>query len=401
MIKEYNILKKLNGHELKKPVPVFDIKDFTNEDLYIEQLLLNLPNNYQPQTIINKRLQDFDSFRVTKEKHVPDTTAFITLGEAKVAAACNITPITAESKAGKTAVVNVIIAGAISKDGNVDGFTGMNVLPNPYCKGVIHIDTEQSEADQQHNQKTSLRRGGEEVTPDYLGSYNIRTLNQKDYREFTNTICKLYSDEFGGLHCIIIDGAADYITSVNDEAEANAIITYFTSLAVEFNCPVILVVHLNENAGKNSDTMPRGHIGRQAVRKGYCQLNITKDGDISTMQALRARKAGVDDTPVICYQYCKTLGYHISVDPGVVAESKQKYKDLSNRIKAEAIANKIFALPNSFTHTEAVSKIANETSKSESTSKRYLKEMVYWEIIKKGDDGNYKLNDKYNSDDLL
>lgn len=382
----------------KKPVPVFDLKDFTNED-YPAKLLLSLPDRYQLPTAQNKRLQDFDSYRITKEKHVPDTTAVITFGEAKIAAPCNITPITAEAKAGKTAFVNVIIAGAISKDGDVNGFTDVNVLPNPYGKAVIHFDTEQSEADQQYNLKTVLRRANLDDTPNYYQSYNIRTLGLNDYQPFTNDICGLCNEEFKGIHLIVIDGAADYITSVNDEAEANAIITYFTTLAVQYNCPVILVVHLNENAGRNSDTMPRGHIGRQAVRKGYCQLNITKDGDIATMQALRARKAGIMDTPLICYRYCKEMGYHVSIDPGEVAASKQNYKDQANRAKAETTANKILPAPTSLIHAKLISQIMMETSKSESTSKRYLNDMIGWGIVKKGEDGNYRLNDKYISND--
>ena len=192
---------------------------------------------------------------------------------------------------------------------------------------------------------------------------------------------------------ILIDGGADYIASVNDETEANAIIAYFTKLAVTYNCPVILVVHLNENAGKNTDTMPRGHIGRQAVRKGYCQLNITKEGDISTVQALRARRAGIADTPLICFQYSREKGYHVSIDAETLEAAKQNNKDLAGRKKAEKIATKIFSGTSSYTYTDSINKIMKETSKSKPTAKRYLEDMQGWGIVTK-EEGFYYLNKK-------
>lgn len=188
-----------------------------------------------------------------------------------------------------------------------------------------------------------------------------------------------------------MDGGADYISSVNDEAESNEFIAYSISLSVKYSCPVMLVIHLNENAGKNGDTMPRGHLGRQAVRKGYCQLNITKESDISTLQVLRARKAGSSETPLIHYQYCKEKGYHISVDPETVMTAKQDQKNMIAKNKAEMIAAKIYAAPASLTHKISISEIMKMTGKTESTAKRYLNDMLGWEFIEKGADGNYRL----------
>lgn len=335
-------------------------------------------------------LADFDTYRITKEKDIPKTIPTITIGGSYVAAPGNITPITAEGKGGKTALKSVLIAGAISMDGNIDGFPDVDVMPNPNGKAVIDFDTEQSQDDQQYNVNTSLRRSGLEATPDYYRAYNIRTLPIQEYKNFVLEVCRLCNEKFKGVHSIFMDGAADFISSVNDEAEANAIIHFFTWLAVEFHCAVILIIHLNENAGKNNDTMPRGHVGRQAVRKGYAQLNITKDGDVSTLQVLRARKAG-NNTPIVCYQYNHNKGYHTSIDAQEIQSAKQSDKELAARKKAEKIAAKIFSPPNSFRQTDAIAEIMKATSKSKSTAKRYLDDLQGWDIVKKGDDGNYRL----------
>ncbi|HMK03690.1 MAG TPA: hypothetical protein VK489_05845 [Ferruginibacter sp.] len=337
------------------------------------------------------QLKDFDSFRVTKEKHITEAKPVITISGAPVAAPGNITPITAEGKGGKTALVSILLAGAISTTGIIDGFPGVSVLPNVNKKAVIGIDTEQSASDQQYNVKTVLSLAGIEITPEYFYSYNIRTLPLTEYRQFTSSACELCNKEHAGIHLIVLDGGADYITSVNDEADANEFIAYAISLSVKYNCPVILVIHLNENAGKNGDTMPRGHLGRQAIRKGYCQLNITKDADISTLQVLRARKAGSSDTGLIHYRYSKEKGYHVSIDAETVISTKQGQKDMAANKKAEAIASKIFCPPASFTHKNSISEIMKITGKTASTAKRYLNDMIGWDFIEKGVDGNYRL----------
>ncbi|HUZ57892.1 MAG TPA: AAA family ATPase [Hanamia sp.] len=385
--KDANEVKRQGKYNnFKRKVTPFKLKDFTGEN---DLKLLDQPVSNEGNSV--KTFDDFEQYRITKEKHVEDPPATITIGGSRVAAPGNTTPITAEGKGGKTAFTCVCIAGAISTTGDIDGFKGLFVKPNPEGKAVIHLDTEQSEADQQFNLKTILKRAAIESTPDYYHSYNIRTIPLKKYEGFVNSICELCNQRYNGIHLIVVDGAADFITSVNDEAEANAIIFYFTTIAVKYNCPVLLVIHLNENAGKNNDTMPRGHVGRQAVRKGYCQLNITKESDVSTLQVLRARKAGCNDAPLICYQYSKEKGYHISVDPETIATEKQTEKDQANFRKIENLANEIFRAPNAWNHKESISKIMKQTSKTESTAKRYLNNMLGWDMICKNDDGFYRI----------
>lgn len=333
-------------------------------------------------------LDDFEIYRVTKEKIISNPPPTALIGDSPVIAPGNITPMTAEAKGGKTAAANVFVAGAICRSNMYEGFPGLNIQPNPNGKAVIGIDTEQSEADQQYNLKTVLRRAGIETTPDYYRSYNTRTLPNNQYQEFTSKICELCSHRFGGIHLIVIDGGADYITSVNDEAEANAIITFFITLAVKYECGVLLVIHLNENAGKNGDTMPRGHIGRQAVRKGYCQLHITKSGDISTLQVLRARKAGLD-TPLICYQYCKDKGYHIAVDAEIAATKTSKSSAIRKGL--EKTCQAILPIGTSLSFTQLVAKLMQATDKSHATTKRYVSDLAGWNTIEKGENGNYRI----------
>jgi hypothetical protein len=109
---------------LKKPLPNFNISDFENNSDEVIQL-----NE-------SGTLEKYDHLRITKEKDIPKPDPIITIAGAKVAVAGNITSISAESKAGKTAVCGVILAGAISKTGIIDGFNDLVVKPNKEGKAV-------------------------------------------------------------------------------------------------------------------------------------------------------------------------------------------------------------------------------------------------------------------------
>jgi hypothetical protein len=335
---------------------------------------------------------DFEKYRITTEQKHYDTPPIIMIGGAKVAAVSNITAVTAEAKAGKTAVTSVFLAGAISETGKIDGFKDVHVVPNKDKKAVIHFDTEQSPADQQYNLKTILKRANLSTTPDHFLSYNIRTISLKDYRIFGTRVCHFAQEKFGGIHLIVVDGAADFINSINDEEEANAIILYFTQMADFYGAPVLLIIHLNENAGKNGDTMPRGHLGRQAVRKGYAQINIIKDKDISIMQTLRARKASSEDTPLVAFKFSQEKGYHVSVDADELKNNKADNRSLLRLIKIQTAAEKILQPPNAYRHDDLRSEIERYRKVKKTQAKEDIGDMVTHRMVTVGEDGYYRLN---------
>ncbi|MBL7739364.1 MAG: AAA family ATPase [Chitinophagaceae bacterium] len=333
-------------------------------------------------------LEDCEPFRITKEKDIPQPEPTITIAGAAIAAPGNITGISAASKAGKTSVAGVILAGAISKTGEVDGFNEIQVLPNPEGRAVIHFDTEQSAADQQHLFNTTLRRAGFDSTPDYYYSYNIRQLTLENYQPVTDSVCKLTSEKHKGTHLIVIDGGADYLASVNDEEKAYSIVQYFIHLSIKYDCPVIIIVHLNPGSDKE-----RGHFGSEVQRKCYGLLSVTKEGDISTLQPKIMRKAGNGEIPLISFAYAKEKGYHQQVD----APNEGDNKALKERTRLKAIADKVFAPPSSYCHKDAISRIMQETNRGQSTAKTMLSNMDGFGYISKGEDGNYRLNiDKVN-----
>lgn len=372
-----NYLNDEVGNEIKKNKnpPVFSSKVFSGEAVQ------EIPNE-EPE--IKFQLSDFDHLRITKEKHVPHPEPTIKIDGAAIAAPCNLLGISAQMKAGKSAIKGVCIAGSLSDTGTADGFPTIVSLP-ANGKAIIDLDTEQSEADHQDNLNVILKRAGLDATPDNLQAYNIRQLSMSDYREFTDTICTLCAEKFGGIHLISIDGGADYIASVNDEEQANEILEYFTHLSIRFNCPVIIIVHLNPNSDKE-----RGHFGSQLQRKCYGLLTVekVKGSDVATLIPKAFRKAGNGDVQPIHFTFDKEKHYHVQID----APDSDSEKAAVMVAKHKAIAKEVFQAQTSYSYTDAVKAIMKHTNRKERTAKEMVKDMAGWEFILKGADGNYRLN---------
>lgn len=328
-------------------------------------------------------LSAFEHLRITAEKDIPQPEPTVKINSAAIASPGNITAIGAAAKAGKTAVVGVLLAGAISKNGLIDGFSEISISPNPEGKAVISLDTEQSEADQQYNVRAVLKRAGISRTPTYFRAYNIRQLKTEEYQATTNAICDLCRSAYKGIHLIVIDGGADFILSVNDESAASSIVQYFTHLAIKYQCAVIVIVHQNPGSEKE-----RGHFGSEIQRKCYGLLTLTREGDVSTLKPKIMRKAGNADIPLIHFKFCKDKGYHVEVE----STDSEEERAVKERKRHKEIAIKVFKPLVALSYTKAVSQIMQETNRGERTAKTMISNMIGWEYINKGDDNNYRIN---------
>ncbi len=332
---------------------------------------------------IEGSLTEYAGFRITAEKEIEAPKPVVSIGNADFACPGNISVISAAAKAGKTAFTNAIIAGALHKgEPNFEPLNELHVVP-AQGKAVIQFDTEQSEFDQQRNVKSVLKRIDEPNTPENYFSYNIRTLAFSEYKTTTEEILRLANKEFGGIHLIVIDGGADFVTSVNEDKECKEIISFFTSLSVKYNCPVIVIIHTNPGSEKE-----RGHFGSELQRKCYGLISITKQGDISTAQAKIMRRATLSETPLISFSYSPIQGYHISVEN---AMSEVFDKDQLKRIKLTEAAKNALPIGTSKKYADLLNAIMAETNKGTRTAKDYVRDLTGWGVIEQGEDGYYRL----------
>lgn len=336
---------------------------------------------------IQNPLSDFEYLRITDTTSIPQPVPRITINKEIISTEGNITTISGASKSGKSAFSGILIAGAISDNGVVNGLEGVLVEPNLHKRAVLHFDTEQSKYKHQINLLAVLRRSGIETCPEYYQSYNIRELDLKQYQETTSKICAAANKQFKGIHLILIDGGADFISDVNDPTQSNALVKYFEDLAIKYSTPIIVVVHTNPGSDKE-----RGHLGSQFQRKSESVLMIKTEGDISYLEPKFLRMAGKGNIPLIQFMYDSNKGYHVGF--GIRSDEKTN-KDLDRVSEIQKICIKAFSGQVSYKYADAINAIMKESNKKIITAKGMFSEMRAHDMIVQGEDKNWRINGKY------
>ncbi len=334
---------------------------------------------------LSEGLNEYEELRITDTTLIPPPVAIISINEEIISTPGNITTISGASKSGKSAFTNILLAGAISKDGILDGLAGIEVLPNIAGHAVLHFDTEQARHKHKSNLKSILSRCNINSCPSYFRSYNLRQRDIDEYLSITSNICSAACDQFGGIHLIVVDGIADYITDVNDTHQSNAIVKSFEELAIKYNTPVIVIVHTNPGSDKE-----RGHLGSQCQRKSESVLIIKTDGDISYIEPKLLRMAGKGNIPLIQFIYDKNKGYHVwhGIKTGMnSAQGAGRIEVIRN------LCSKVFRGQVSYQYNAALTAIMVENGKAITTAKGIFKEMHAHKMIIQGADNYWRLND--------
>jgi archaellum biogenesis ATPase FlaH len=339
-------------------------------------------------------LQNYSKYRISASDQIKPPVPVISISGSSISTEGNITVLCGDAKSGKSALCNVILAGAINTPGNkIDGFTGFDVSENATGKAVLHFDTEQ--AKHQHA-KTLLNgilsRVGLTQEPPFLMTYNIRELDIKDYQSVCEKLFHAANHKYKGIHLAVIDGIADFIGSVNDEAESNKIIHFFEKLAIKYKTPIIVVVHNNPNSEKQ-----RGHLGSQLQRKAESVLAIKRNGNVSHIDPRFLRGAGIADIPMIQFEYDATKGYHVSCGIHVKIDKEEKHLR-----ELEELVEKVFSTT-PIKYKTAAAGLMDLTRLSLRSVKTKIKEMLEMELITKNKDGLYVIMDDLPelSDDIL
>lgn len=350
----------------------------------METKLTPIPDmNLNGEELAESPLLQYECFRITDSTHIPYQEPILKVNGDRVATPEALVTISGQPKSGKSALTGILIAGAITNNGDIDGLPGVEMLLNIEGKAVIHCDTEQDRHTHQYNHKTILKRANFSLTPDHFLSYNIRKLDLSEYQSFVNGICEAANDKFKGIHSIFIDGGADFIKSVNDEIAAFEIVDYFDKLAQQYNTAIFAIVHTNPGSDKE-----RGHLGSQFQRKSSGILSVKKEGDISYLDTKMMRFTG--ETAKIQFKYDKEKGYHVYCNDIADLEGKRAADRLE---KTKKVCESVFSGQRSYSYGNSIDAIMKQTKLKESTAKDYFKDMKAHEMIIQGSDKNWRIND--------
>ena len=304
------------------------------------------------------------------------------LADIGICTAGNLTTISAQAKAGKTAAIGAMIAGVFGNDDR--DFLGFK-SENPNGLAVIHLDTEQSTFDHWKIIDTARRRAGAKI-PGWLRSYCVTGFSSSETRASIPMLLNEAAQKYGGVHSLILDGAADAVADVNSAEESNAFVSELHALAIQYDCPIICVIHLNPG----SDFKTRGHLGSQLERKAETNLKLEKGEDeISVIWADKNRRKSIPKKSGPCFAWSEDEHLHVAVDNP--AEAKADAKNESRRATMLQDAELIFAHGKNLPFRDVVASIEKRFALQRAGARRRLENWRQAGIIERCETGFYSL----------
>lgn len=160
-----------------------------------------------------------------------------------------------------------LLVSAYQQNGNK--YTG-KIKGHRQGKHIVHFDTEQGKF---HCQKVFRRTMimNDVKTDDKYHTYSLRSMGYKSRIDFIEYILKdkLQGKEIG---LVVIDGAADLVSDVNNLEQCNEITQRLMSWTVDYNCHITTIIHSNFGSDK-----PTGHLGSFLEKKAETQIKLEKN----------------------------------------------------------------------------------------------------------------------------
>jgi hypothetical protein len=298
------------------PIPVAEILDYLPDD-----------EPQAPQEAPDAPiLALLDARRVQYDKPPPEPVTIYAVNSQSISTSGNLTCLSGQSKAGKSAALIGMVAAPFAKDTGRD-FLGFMAAPTN-GKAVLVYDTEQSPFDAYTLQCRALKRAGWTQQPPNLQHHYLLDLSISERREAVFAGARRAAGIAPGVYAAFIDGVADLLEDVNDAAEANALVSDLVKLSVEIDAPVIVVLHENP-AAPGGGGKTRGHLGSQLERKAESNLRVIKDSEgISTLFGEKCRRASIPQHSGPRFAWDDEAGMHLSVEPAGIAKAEMaKEKD--------------------------------------------------------------------------
>jgi hypothetical protein len=222
----------------------------------------------------------------------------------------NIQTLISRAKTGKTATIGGVIAAIVASHHDRSGLDTLGFTAPHTREAVVLIDTEQSPYDAFTCHQRALNRAQEPADPEWLHHYAMVGYGVKELRDMLVAALTKAKSDHGGIFMTILDGVADFVQSVNDEAECNDFQTWLRALSITYNCPILCVIHSNEAVQSGDDG--RGHLGKQLTRKAESNLLLKKENGVTTITSEKQRKAPITEEDGVSFQWSDSAGRHVS-----------------------------------------------------------------------------------------
>lgn len=229
-------------------------------------------------------------FYIERSVDYPEPDYLIEIGGVPTMPKGNLVAVSAKWKNGKTFFCDILTA----------IFMGSGHFTN--CRSLqetgraLFFDTEQSDNDTKRVQKTIDEMSPENRHDDYkvacLQSAPIDSGSAEPSR--FDVICRAVSHEKPDL--VVIDGIADLIYNYNDVIESQAIVSRLATMANEYKCCIVVVMHQNKGS---MDKNMKGHLGTMLYQKCSDVFTVEKHNSVFEVKHPISRHRNCGD---ICFK---------------------------------------------------------------------------------------------------
>jgi hypothetical protein len=289
----------------------------------------------------------------------------------------NLTTITSTIKTGKSACIGAMAAAAMPHTDNADllGFESSN----HEAKALLWFDSEQSKDDHWYQVHRALKRAGLQSPPPWFYSYYLTGLGyQRGWNKVLEEVRRAAA-QHGGLHSILLDGVADFVSDVNDSKETSAFVATLQDMAIQHDCAIVGVIHFNPGSEKT-----RGHLGSQMERKAETNLRLDKADGVTVIWSDKQRRAPIPKNTGPCFQWSDEAGMHVSVQNTKASKEELERESLS------ILAEGLFTRQTPMRYADLHKAVKSELEVSDKSAERRIKRMTQLRVIKKSTGGRYE-----------
>lgn len=241
--------------------------------------------------------------------HPPvEPEATIRINHEVVATPGDLICITGGSGTGKSNYAACLFSGALNTLQLEADTLGLQVRPDTGHQALLYFDTEQSEYQSFCNLSRLLLRVQLTSHPGYLTMVNLCKTDRRERLNLIETYLRVNNQQHKGIHLVVIDGLADLISSVNEEAEAIQLVERLHMLAQDYGTVIAGVVHTASLQDK-----VRGHLGSELTRKSSAVIGIEKDKnrERSFIKVLKLRAGNASQAGLAAFHWSRERGYHV------------------------------------------------------------------------------------------
>lgn len=248
-----------------------------------------------------------------KKVNRPPTILSIRQGtrEIKLCTLGNLSVVSGKAKSRKTFLTTMLTAAAISGGYIAESIRG--TLPEGK-RGILYLDTEQSEYDAQAAVKRALVLSGVEQDPLFKPAM-IQDYTTEQRKE----LLEHYIHTTPELGLIVLDGVRDFVNSINDEVECKKFVDWLMMLRTKHYLHIICVIHENKVGGQI-----RGVLGTELQNKAETVISVEKvEGDNVSIVSARDTR-GMPFEPFAVYYNEETKLPDIDHDYEIKPEKAKK-----------------------------------------------------------------------------